>query len=135
MRENLPQAWRIPSFQTIDQPAFVISVFDFGQGLRSVVANACSLKKNVANGRFSPDRHHLHNTGIMSHLAVLDAEIQQRVVESIENYVTIVAEAERAADYEKAENVWSAMRTHRKALAWSMLLSTALIMEGYDTLL
>lgn len=31
--------------------------------------------------------------------------------------------------------VWQALKSYRKAVIWSLLLSAAVIMEGYDTIL
>ncbi|KAK8216653.1 MFS alpha-glucoside transporter-like protein [Phyllosticta capitalensis] len=41
--------------------------------------------------------------------------------------------AQRASQNEHAQTLWEAIKTHRKAVIWSMLVSTAIIMESYDT--
>lgn len=43
--------------------------------------------------------------------------------------------AQAATTAEQQMRVWDAVRLYPKAVAWSVLLSTAIIMEGYDTLL
>lgn len=42
------------------------------------------------------------------------------------------AEAQAAADTEHRMTVWQAVTTYRHAIGWSVLLSSTLIMEGYD---
>ncbi|KAM3064726.1 hypothetical protein ACMFMF_011789 [Clarireedia jacksonii] len=43
--------------------------------------------------------------------------------------------AQIAAQDEHELTVWQAFRTHKKAIIWSLLVSTAIIMEGYDIVL
>lgn len=43
--------------------------------------------------------------------------------------------AQVAAQEEHELTVWQAIRTHKKAIMWSLLVSTAIIMEGYDLVL
>lgn len=47
----------------------------------------------------------------------------------------IQAEAKDASALEHNISVWQSVKLYKKAIAWSILLSTAIIMEGYDTLL
>lgn len=44
----------------------------------------------------------------------------------------LAAEARQAADAEQQMSVWQAIKTYPKAVGWSILLSSSLIMEGYD---
>jgi MFS transporter, SP family, general alpha glucoside:H+ symporter len=44
-------------------------------------------------------------------------------------------EASQASDTEKAMTLWQGLKAYPKAVGWSILLSTALVMEGYDTAL
>lgn len=44
----------------------------------------------------------------------------------------LVAEAKQAADAEQSMTLWQAMKIYPKAIGWSVLLSSTLIMEGYD---
>lgn len=43
------------------------------------------------------------------------------------------AQAADAADHELT--FWNAVKKYRKAVAWSCILSTALVMEGYDVVI
>ena len=43
-----------------------------------------------------------------------------------------VVEAKQAADAEHHMTLWEAIKTYPKAIGWSVLLSSTLIMEGYD---
>lgn len=49
--------------------------------------------------------------------------------------VGAVIEAKQATDEEHAQTLWQALRDNRKAVAWSVLISMSIIMEGYDTIL
>ncbi|KAK8042538.1 hypothetical protein PG994_013021 [Apiospora phragmitis] len=44
----------------------------------------------------------------------------------------LVSEAKHAADAEQRMSLWTAMKLYPKAIGWSVLLSSTLIMEGYD---
>ena len=43
------------------------------------------------------------------------------------------ADAQRASEAEHNTTLWEAIRTNKKAVFWSMVLSLSIIMEGYDT--
>ncbi|KAK9238567.1 general substrate transporter [Lipomyces kononenkoae] len=47
----------------------------------------------------------------------------------------LLVEAKEATSLEHQMTVWHALRVYPKAVGWSILLSLAIIMEGYDTLL
>ncbi|KAG2414774.1 hypothetical protein HFD88_005962 [Aspergillus terreus] len=49
--------------------------------------------------------------------------------------VGAVIEAKQATDEEHAQTLWQALRANRKAVAWSVLISLSIVMEGYDTIL
>lgn len=44
----------------------------------------------------------------------------------------LASEAKLAAEAEHRMSLWQAIKTYPKAIGWSVLLSTTLIMEGYD---
>lgn len=46
---------------------------------------------------------------------------------------TLVNEANEANERERCMKLSTAFKTYPKAIAWSMILSSCLIMEGYDT--
>lgn len=46
--------------------------------------------------------------------------------------VALVDEAQEAADQERNMGVWQSIKTYPHAVGWSVLASTALVMEGYD---
>ena len=48
------------------------------------------------------------------------------------NFQGIIDEAQEATDHEHKMGIWQAIRTYPKACGWSVLASTALVMEGYD---
>lgn len=51
------------------------------------------------------------------------------------NMADLTAGAKAATDSEVNMPVWEALKLHKRAVGWSLLLSTAVIMEGYDTTL
>ena len=44
----------------------------------------------------------------------------------------ILDDAQKATQSEQKMSVWEAIKTYPKACGWSVLASTALVMEGYD---
>ena len=44
----------------------------------------------------------------------------------------VIDEAKEATDHEHRMGIWKAIKTYPKAVGWSVLASTALVMEGYD---
>lgn len=46
--------------------------------------------------------------------------------------LAIVDDAQAATEAEHNMSVWQAIKTYPNACAWSVLASTALVMEGYD---
>lgn len=48
------------------------------------------------------------------------------------NAEMLTSEAKLAADAEHNMSLWQAVKTYPKAIGWSVLLSSTLIMEGYD---
>ena len=46
-----------------------------------------------------------------------------------------IFEARQATDEEHDQTLWKALRENRKAVAWSVLISMSIVMEGYDTIL
>ena len=61
--------------------------------------------------------------------------VVRRISASTTDYAALNNEARAAAAGEKRMTLWQALRTYPKAAGWSVLLSTAIVMEGYDTLL
>ena len=49
--------------------------------------------------------------------------------------ITSVLEAKKASDAEHEETAWVALKNNRKAVMWSVLVSTSAIMEDSDTIL
>jgi SP family general alpha glucoside:H+ symporter-like MFS transporter len=65
-----------------------------------------------------------------------DSTVAEKPIEAhvphAEHDETLVAEAKHASDVEQHMSLMTAIRTYPKAIAWSVLLSSTLIMEGYD---
>lgn len=46
-----------------------------------------------------------------------------------------IIEAKQASDEERTQKLWPALKANRKAVAWSVLISLSIVMEGYDVVL
>lgn len=49
------------------------------------------------------------------------------------NATALAADARFAADVEHEMTLWQGVKTYRKAVGWSILISAATTMDGYDT--
>ena len=47
----------------------------------------------------------------------------------------VVQNAKNASDKEHAMTLWQGIKLYPKAVAWSVLISTCIVMEGYDVCL
>jgi MFS transporter, SP family, general alpha glucoside:H+ symporter len=48
---------------------------------------------------------------------------------------TALDDAKNASDNEHKATFWTAVKTHKKAVFWSAVISMSIVMEGYDTIL
>lgn len=69
------------------------------------------------------------NTSIMSASSNSDAPLENQV------HLDHSQEAKDATEQEKNMTLMQAIKLYPKAVAWSVLISTAIIMEGYDIVL
>ncbi|KAK8125389.1 MFS transporter- SP family- general alpha glucoside:H+ symporter [Apiospora kogelbergensis] len=65
----------------------------------------------------------------------LDDEVLTRMAAGISNFGDIMHDAHTATEYERNMTLREALRLYPKAIAFSMVLSATLVMEGYDTAL
>ncbi|KAI1305461.1 general alpha-glucoside permease [Xylaria venustula] len=65
--------------------------------------------------------------------ARIDAAIAARIAGNVEDFMTLVNEADEANERERGMTLRHAFKIYPKAIGWSMLLSSCLIMEGYQT--
>lgn len=65
---------------------------------------------------------------------VYDAEKSQKYVDGVDitHDEALISDAKHAADAEQEMTLLKAVKLYPKAIAWSALLSSTLIMEGYD---
>jgi hypothetical protein len=63
----------------------------------------------------------------------IDGNIAAGVANNVDDFMTLVTEANQANEAEHGMGLLQAFKTYPKAMAWSVVLSSALIMEGYDT--
>ncbi|KAF8316342.1 MFS general substrate transporter [Clavulina sp. PMI_390] len=57
---------------------------------------------------------------------------ESRFEHDVTNYRELISDAAKATDEEHNAGFMESFKTHRRAVIWSILLSTALVMEGYD---
>jgi hypothetical protein len=48
------------------------------------------------------------------------------------NIIELIQQAQEADAADRELTLWTAIKKYKKAVAWSCVLSTALVMEGYD---
>lgn len=64
-----------------------------------------------------------------------DDNVLRKASVAVDNFATLSAEAREATDKEHRMGFLRAIKLYPKAAGWSILLSTSIVMEGYDTLL
>ncbi|KAI5863532.1 sugar transporter [Durotheca rogersii] len=65
--------------------------------------------------------------------AQVDPAIASRIAANVDDFMTLVNEANEANDRERGMALSHAFKVYPKAIAWSMILSSCLIMEGFGT--
>ncbi|KAI1186384.1 general alpha-glucoside permease [Nemania serpens] len=63
----------------------------------------------------------------------IDEAVAARIAENVDDFMTLVNEANDANERERGMTLRYAFKIYPKAIGWSMLLSSCLIMEGYQT--
>ncbi|KAJ5819735.1 hypothetical protein N7474_005326 [Penicillium riverlandense] len=82
--------------------------------------------------------HHEHHLAVPAqslgeNTIGIDDEILLQMSEQIPDFANLVEKARRASNFEHHLTNWDAFRLFPKAVAFSFILSLAIIMEGYDT--
>lgn len=72
-----------------------------------------------------------------THATQTEIALEKSAANHVEDTLGIgaVIEAKQATDDEHAQTLFQALRENRKAVAWSVVISMSIIMEGYDTIL
>lgn len=88
-------------------------------------------------GRRESRQKSVHLEVIPSNPDVLNADdgVIRRASVANPRFASISLDAKDASNNEHSMSAWQALRVYPKAVAWSLLLSTAVIMEGYDVVL
>lgn len=60
-----------------------------------------------------------------------DGRVRERADAMVD--ADLARDAQTAADAEKTMSLWQGMKAYPKAVAWSVLISMATVMDGYDT--
>ncbi|KAK5629239.1 hypothetical protein RRF57_004953 [Xylaria bambusicola] len=88
--------------------------------LHNTMSEKQDVEKDVENGRRGTSTH-------------IDAAVATRIADNVEDFMTLVNEADEANKRERGMTLRHAFKVYPKAVGWSMLLSSCLIMEGYQT--
>jgi SP family general alpha glucoside:H+ symporter-like MFS transporter len=64
-----------------------------------------------------------------------DDNVLRKASVAVDNFAQLSSEARDATDKEHRMGFIRAIKLYPKAAGWSILLSTSIVMEGYDTLL
>ncbi|RYP04401.1 hypothetical protein DL764_004495 [Monosporascus ibericus] len=65
--------------------------------------------------------------------AQIDPEVARRIAANVDDFMKLVSEANDANERERHMKLSTALKVYPKAIGWSMVLSSCLIMEGYQT--
>ncbi|KAI1813365.1 general alpha-glucoside permease [Poronia punctata] len=66
-------------------------------------------------------------------VAHIDETVAVRIAENVDDFMSLVNEANEANERERGMTLRHAFTIYPKAIGWSMVLSSCLIMEGYQT--
>ncbi|KAI2776440.1 putative MFS alpha-glucoside transporter [Daldinia loculata] len=64
-----------------------------------------------------------------------DGDRRDAMATGDENFISFISDAQTAATREHQMSVWQGIKLYPKAIAWSMVISSAVIMEGFDNAL
>lgn len=64
-----------------------------------------------------------------------DALTHSKELQQIQTTDRIIQNAKVATDKERNMTLWQGIKLYPKAIAWSVLISTCIVMEGYDVCL
>ncbi|KAK7948071.1 MFS transporter- SP family- general alpha glucoside:H+ symporter [Apiospora aurea] len=63
----------------------------------------------------------------------IDPAVARKIAANVDDFMTLVHEADAANERERDMKLSTAFKIYPKAIAWSAVLSSCLVMEGYDT--
>ncbi|KAI0161576.1 general alpha-glucoside permease [Xylariaceae sp. FL1272] len=72
-------------------------------------------------------------TGHLSDTAHIDEVLAAKIAANVDDFMSLVNEANEANNRERDMTLLQAFKVYPKAIGWSIVLSSCLIMEGYDT--
>ncbi|WWD21809.1 hypothetical protein CI109_106297 [Kwoniella shandongensis] len=62
----------------------------------------------------------------------IDSAIAMGVAQNVDDFMNLVREASEANEREKDLTLWSAFKIYPKAMAWSVIITMSIVMDGYD---
>lgn len=93
---------------------------------------ATTVDNSAGAERTGPEPHHHGRHAAIEYTQINNA-IASGVAHNVDDFMTLVTEADQANDRERNMKLSTAFKVYPKAIMWSVVLSSALIMEGYDT--
>ncbi|KAE8442761.1 hypothetical protein EG329_002849 [Mollisiaceae sp. DMI_Dod_QoI] len=77
----------------------------------------------------------VHEVAVDENTLHVEDTVVRRASVAVQNFADLSAEAKDATAKEHEMGFWQAIKLYPKAVGWSILLSTAIVMEGYDVVL
>lgn len=77
--------------------------------------------------------HHSSAPATSTEYTQINAAIAAGVANNVNDFIGLVHEANEANERERGMKLRDAFRIYPKAVCWSIILSSSIIMEGYDT--
>ncbi len=65
----------------------------------------------------------------------IESEKNEQIAKRDTGFAMLIDDAQAATAKEHSMSLWKGIKTYPKAIGWSVLLSTAIVMEGYDVVL
>ncbi|KAI1376009.1 sugar transporter [Hypoxylon crocopeplum] len=100
-----------------------------GSGGRDEEKIESETRQNITTG----EEHDSEKGGRNGQYAQVDPAIASRIAANVDDFMTLVNEANEANERERDMKLSHAFKVYPKAVAWSMILSSCLIMEGFGT--
>ncbi|KAI1245314.1 hypothetical protein MGN70_012204 [Eutypa lata] len=103
------------------------------RGSADIVPSELTTRQNTADekGRTDSDPERLQPGD--GQTTQIDPDVAKRIAANVEDFMRLVNEANEANERERDMKLSTALKIYPKAIGWSMVLSSCLIMEGYQT--
>ena len=100
---------------------------------RTTMDNPVVTGQAATAGAAYGQQHTVFNRNAALEFTQINDAIAAGIARDVDDFMTLVTEADEANQRERGMKLSEAFRTYPKAMAWSIILSSSIIMEGYDT--